>query len=777
MNVVLQDNTARAVADIMLHEAWIRRTGYVVRLPYRWYQVAPGDVLSLPSVAGETRLMKVTQVTAGLPGELVCTGVAYDPDVYTQSVTGAGLSSGGTSIVVCGGTVYVLADLPALRAQDSAAPGFYAGACSDGTGIWNGAALYSNTGAGYNQIATFPNQATIGVTTTGLPTGPTNDFDRSSSVTVVLSHGTLSSQSEQALRNNPATNACMIGGELLQFASAVLQAGTTWVLSDLRRGLKGTPTTGHTSGEDFMLLNNAVVRVNVDPAEVGQSITYKGATNCQDIGSVTATKTFTTQGNSLLKLPTAPTGLTATGSVASVVLSWSSVAQASSYNVLRTTTSGGPYSLVGTTTGPSYTDTDLTNGTTYYYVVQAYNSVGMSPYSAQASATPGTAAPTGVTATPANGVVYLNWNAAAGVPGYNVLRATVSGGPYTTITNVTGTSWTDTGLTNGTTYYYVIQSVSGANTANSAQVSATPAVPSVAPGAPTATATAGDMQVWINITPVSGATSYNIYRSTTSATAGFTQLGSVSGYSNYLDTGLTNGMTYWYYAVAVNSVGNSAAGPVVSGVPGSVVGEPAAPTGFAGSSPSAGQVQLAWNAVSGAVSYSVYRATVNGTGYILVMSNITASSYLDQNLTPSTTYYYIVEAVNGAGAHSVKSAQVTVTPEPVPAAPTNLSATSGNASVSLSWTGSQYAASYQVSRGATTGGPYSVVSTGITGTSYTDNSVVNGTTYYYVVQAVNPNGTSPNSNEVQVSPAPVPTAPTNLVATVATRAARSPTRA
>jgi endo-1,4-beta-xylanase len=84
-------------------------------------------------------------------------------------------------------------------------------------------------------------------------------------------------------------------------------------------------------------------------------------------------------------------------------------------------------------------------------------------------------APTGLAATAGAGQVQLIWNPVTGATGYNVKRATTSGGPYTTIATVTGTSFTDTGRTNGTTYFYVVSAFTASvESANSAQVSATP---------------------------------------------------------------------------------------------------------------------------------------------------------------------------------------------------------------------------------------------------------------------------------------------------------------
>lgn len=88
------------------------------------------------------------------------------------------------------------------------------------------------------------------------------------------------------------------------------------------------------------------------------------------------------------------------------------------------------------------------------------------------------AAPTGLAASAGDQQVALTWNASSGATGYHVKRGTVSGGPYTQVGAPTGTVYGDTGLTDSTTYYYVVTAVNSAGeSGNSNQVSATPIAP------------------------------------------------------------------------------------------------------------------------------------------------------------------------------------------------------------------------------------------------------------------------------------------------------------
>jgi fibronectin type 3 domain-containing protein len=273
-------------------------------------------------------------------------------------------------------------------------------------------------------------------------------------------------------------------------------------------------------------------------------------------------------------------GLTATAGNTQVVLNWSPDATATSYNVYKSLSLKGKYiKIASSITATTYTVTGLTNGTTYYFEVTGVNSAGEISYSVPVSATPSASitapsAPTGLTATSGNTQVSLSWTPGTGATSYNIYESTTSGGPYTKVGSSTTTSYTVTGLTNGTAYYFVVTGVNSVGESGySNQASSTPAVPTTAPSAPTGlTATAGNAQVALSWNTDTGATSYNIYQST-SASGTYTKVNSsIVTTTSYTATGLTNGTAYYFEVTGVNSVGES-------GYSNQASSTPSAPTG------------------------------------------------------------------------------------------------------------------------------------------------------------------------------------------------------
>ena len=271
-----------------------------------------------------------------------------------------------------------------------------------------------------------------------------------------------------------------------------------------------------------------------------------------------------------------------------------------------------------------------------------------------------------------------------------------------------------------------------------------------APSAPTGlTASAANAQVNLTWNPSSAATAYYVKRSTTSG-GPYTQIATPTA-TSYADNSVINGTKYDYVVSAYNSYGQSANSAEVNATP-MAPPPPAAPAGLealAGNT----QVNLAWTATTGATSYHVKRSTTNGGPYTQV-SAPTAANFTDTGLTNGTIYYYVVSALNSAGesANSSQASATPAAPAAPPPAPTGLAATAGNAEVSLTWTASAGATSYNVKRGTASGGPYTQVAQPTT-TRDTDTGLTNGTTYYYVVSALNAVGESANSAEVSATPA------------------------
>ena len=364
--------------------------------------------------------------------------------------------------------------------------------------------------------------------------------------------------------------------------------------------------------------------------------------------------------------------------------------------------------------------------------------------------------PAGVSATGGDSQATIAWTEVPGATSYNIYWSTTAGVTTANGTRISGvtTPYTLTGLTNGTTYYFVVTAV---NTASSGtgESAASAQVSCMADPVPTAvTATAGDLTATIAWAAVSGATSYNIYWSTTTGvtTANGTKIAGAA--TPYTLTGLSNGTTYYFVVTAINSKGESAVSTEASCTPIQPV-----PTG-ASAAAGNGQVTVAWPAVTGATSYNIYWSTTTG----VTTANGTkiagaATPYTLTGLTNGTTYYFVVTEVNGNG-ESTASTEVSATPTatPPPATPTGLAADAGDLQATISWTLVPNTTSYNI-YWSTTAGVTTANSTKIAKATnpYTLTGLANGSTYYYVVTAVNDNGESAPSAEASCTPMqPVP---------------------
>ena len=344
--------------------------------------------------------------------------------------------------------------------------------------------------------------------------------------------------------------------------------------------------------------------------------------------------------------PAAPTVTMTYSDSGKPKLTWNAVSGATSYRVFRSESRGTGYSLLGTTTATSYTNTGAAVGKTYYYRVKAVNNVGTSGYSNIVSGKAKTAAPAAPSVTIGNsstGKPQLTWKAVSGAVKYEVYRSTRQNSGYSLLGTTTSTSYVNTGASTGTTYYYRVKAVNRNGMASGYSNIVSGKAKAAAPAAPSVTAgnssTGKPRLTWKT---VSGAVSYRIYRSESRGT-GYSLLGTTSS-TSYVNTGAAAGKTYYYRVKAVNRDG------MASGYSNIVSGKATlpAPVLNIGLSVSSGKPMLAWDAVPGATSYRIYRSTSRDTGYSL-LATTTSTSHVNTSAAKGTTYYYRVKACNAAG--------------------------------------------------------------------------------------------------------------------------------
>ncbi|MBI4834330.1 MAG: fibronectin type III domain-containing protein [Planctomycetes bacterium] len=467
----------------------------------------------------------------------------------------------------------------------------------------------------------------------------------------------------------------------------------------------------------------------------------------------------------------APTVLTAnTTSSTQINLGWTDNSlNETNFKVERKTGAGGTYgeivSLGANTT--SYPNIGLVDGTLYYYKVKATNASGESSYSNEAFAVTVLNPPTSLQG---NAVSYsqvnLNWNDNSGSEtGYKIERKAGAGGTYNqiTTTNANATSYPDTGLTDGITYYYKAR----ATNTNTDSVYCDEISVAMLLSPPTGLSATAASATQINIGWLDNSnseTSYKIERKT-GAGGAYEEVASVgANITSYPDTGLTEGTLYYYRVRASNAIGNSAySGEANATTPLNP------PTALTTTVLSSSQVRLNWEDNSNSeLGYKIERKTGLGGIYgDIGLASIDITVFTNTGTSPETIYYYRIKAYN-ANTESNYSNEVSAATSlgtPTGLATTPLSQTS----IRINWSdNSDNESEYWIERSSTGGGiNFSQIATVTASTSiYNDTGLTANTTYYYRVRGYSVVfGISAYSGEASGTTWDnPPAAPTNLIA-------------
>lgn len=343
-----------------------------------------------------------------------------------------------------------------------------------------------------------------------------------------------------------------------------------------------TPTPGNVSDDMLAALQAAMKATGIPYSTLLNSAAAAAfAAPVSSLASaVTSAYQATVSGTPAVTIPAAPTAVTVTASsVSQINVNWSNVSGAASYNVYRA--SAPAVQLVAAnkvnpsspllTVGP-FSNTGLSAATTYYYRVTALNSAGESIGSAEVSATTNALAPV---------PTVIGFLPATGAPGTSLTISGTNFGSFTPapLVKFGGTTATSVlisgqsvqvavpvGLVAGNSVITIANGDgTGSITVGTFAVTATPTVPAV-PSSVAAVAS-GASQISVTWAAVTGATGYNIYRSTSpnvQAVAGNKVTATAVSASPFSDTGLAASTRYYYKVTAINATGESAASAEVS---------------------------------------------------------------------------------------------------------------------------------------------------------------------------------------------------------------------
>ena len=397
-----------------------------------------------------------------------------------------------------------------------------------------------------------------------------------------------------------------------------------------------------------------------------------------------------------------------------IQIDWGKVTGATKYRVYYRSGTTGDWTRLTETTGTSYTYKGAKAGSTYYYTVRAF--LDDDTYSAyrQDLAMKRLTQPEFTVSNTATGV-QIDWSSVTGANKYRVYYRTEDMSGWTRLTETTDTSYIDTTAKSGVTYYYTVKAFSD----NTYWSSYREDVKIKRLSQPEFTVSDTAKGVQINWDKVTGASKYRVYYRTEDM-SDWVRLTETTGTSYTYNA--KQGITYYYTVKALS--GNTYWSSYRKDVTFTRLTEPE----FTLSNTAEG-IQIDWDKVSGATKYRVYYRS-GTTGDWTRLTETTGTSYT-YKAKAGSTYYYTVKAFAKDNSYSTYRKDLSIKRLEEP----EFTLVSTSSGVKVSWSKVTGASEYRVYRQTTAKEGWTRL-TETTGTSYTDRTAKDGTTYYYTVKAL-----------------------------------------
>ncbi len=468
-------------------------------------------------------------------------------------------------------------------------------------------------------------------------------------------------------------------------------------------------------------------------------------------------------------IPDTPTNLTATTvSSTEIDLSWDAVTGTFTGYVLERSTENTDESFVEIATldtdATDYSDTGLTGGTTYFYRIKAVNSTSSSPYSNVATAdTEAPAGPTGLTAEASSSTtIDISWDAVSGtIDNYVLESSDAEDGTFTELATIDAatTSFVHDNLMPDMTVFYRLKTVSdGISSEYSSVVSATTL--SATPDAPTnlTATTISTTQIDLSWTaPAAPFTGFELESSDSGEEGTFTLLYTAGAdETSYSHTGLTASTTFFYRIKAINNAVSSEYSATASATTeDSPIGEP---TNLISTGSTDTQISISWTAGTGDITeYVIESSPTANVGDFVPLDSVSmdVTSFDHTGLSPDTTIFYRVIAINqfttSAPSNVLEASTLPATPN-VPANFTAVASSTDISQVNLSWDAvTENVDGYIIEEATSAAGPFSqIAALGATETSFVRTVDSPGQTYFYRIKATNGEVSSEFSTAVSV---------------------------